>query len=439
MFVAIIILFIISYSITKDLFSPGCIICLSYLVSIISGYINSSILGWDYSIEGKTAGICIVGISVFVIVFFFLHFVLLRIYRYKSQEKRIIKVKPLSISKTKIIVMIGFQSVTLFLTLFYFSRNIGAIGWSNITSIMNSYRMSYYFGDNPSSVIPFYVNQLTKFSRVIAYSCLYLFVANNFSYQKDGKKWIYLVPCVIYIPIVLLSGGRYYIIMLFFSALFIWAIFHGAISGTELKSSEYLRIIAIVLCIVLFFSATRGLVGRTSQSGIIEYISGYFGKQIKNFDLFLSMPRKGSSIWGKETFYSLNRFLNKLGIAPYYSIYLEFNNFQGIAMGNTYTSFRCMIQDFGMLGVLILQSIEALILTTMYVQIKTANDLSYNIELLFYSMMMSTLVLHSYSEGFYNEVVSTSYIIYYFGFVFFRLFLSIKTGGDGKIRIARIF
>ncbi len=198
MCVAIIILFIISYSITKDLFSPGCIICLSYLVSIISGYINSSILGWDYSIEGKTAGICIVGISVFVIVFFFLHFVLLRIYRYKSQEKRIIKVKPLSISKTKIMAMIGFQSVTLFLTLFYFSRNIGAIGWSNITSIMNSYRMSYYFGDNPSSVIPFYVNQLTKFSRVIAYSCLYLFVANNFSYQKVGKKWIYLVPCVIY-------------------------------------------------------------------------------------------------------------------------------------------------------------------------------------------------------------------------------------------------
>lgn len=442
--ILILMIFFIMYFLTRDLFSPGCILCESYLLSIISGYINSKLLGWNFTINSQTFLVCIVGILSFEIVFFLLYFVRLRAKQVKktiSKDNILIKsIDYIEISKWKVGMLIIFQVFTLLLYVFYFTRNIGNLNLVSIQNTMMAYRSSYYFSANGNSnmiAIPGFIFQMTKISRVVAYVSIYIFILNNLTGKRKKSDVGLLISCLIYIPIVLLSGGRYYIIMFFISAFMIWHILTGRLLNNPNFFKKFLKIVCIVIAILIFFSETRTLVGRNSTSGIVEYITGYFGKNIKMLDMYLKDSVSKSDIWGKETFYALNRLLYKIGIVKEnYTIYLEFRTLNGISMGNTYTSFRCMLQDFGISGVIILQVIEGGIFAIFYQKIKRLKN-KYSLLILLYSMMIGTLFMHSYSESFYNEVVSLNYIIFIISFYILGVFLRIQWSDRFIFKIRR--
>jgi len=442
----LIVFFLVGYVITKDLFSPACIICESYIISIIFGCINSKLQKWEFSISSKTVGICLIGIAVFEMVFLIFNSKLkvnvnLRINKGIQKLKKPSETEAYNIEldKTKILFLLIFQLFVLVIYIYFFSRNVGNLHLKYISNTMMTYRTSYYFDGSDNSLIPGFVKQLTKLSRVVAYVCIYIYISNNIRKKQSSKRNnLLLVPCALYIPIVLLSGGRYYIIMYFISSFMIWITLNKILENKQLSLKNFIKILLIVISIFVFFSVTRTMVGRNSQSGLLEYVTGYLGKSLKVFDLYLEDPVSKSHIWGKETFYSLNRFFYKLGlIKDQYTIYLEFRTLDGIPMGNTYTSFRCMYQDFGILGIIILQGIEGMIFAVMYKKVLAKKECGYSILLLMYSMMISTLFMHSYSEGFFNEVISLSYIVFLVGFVCCGFYLRIHKGRIGTIKIRR--
>ncbi|MCB6607715.1 O-antigen polymerase [[Clostridium] symbiosum] len=437
----LVVLFGIIYFFSRDIFSPSCVLCESYIISIISGIIHSKMLGWDFNISLKTFGLCLIGMVIFELAYGFTYYIQKKTLIKNNIETRRFALHSIDISRTKIGILICIQIIVLILYIYYFVKNIGGLSIATITDTMMSYRSSYYFEDNANSntLIPSFVTQMTKISRVISYFCIYIFILNKLnSDDKKTRNRLLLIPCLIYIPIVLLSGGRYYIIMFFISTFIIWVILNKVLNNKQVLLKNFIKIVASILFVLLFFSVTRTLVGRTSTTGILEYITGYLGRNVKMLDMYINDPITQSNIWGQETFYSLNRILYKLGILKEkYTIYLEFRYLNGISMGNTYTAFRCMYNDFGMIGVIILQTIEGIVFSLIYSFITLKKINTYSILVLLYSMLIATLFMHSYSESFYNEVISLSYIIFITGFYALGYYLRIYLKDSGIISIRR--
>ena len=171
--------------------------------------------------------------------------------------------------------------------------------------------------------------------------------------------------------------------------------------------------IAIIMLIVLYlFSFTRTLVGRTSKDNFIDYISRYFGGSIQLFDMYLENPTPKSNIWGKETFFGINKFLSQIGVInANYTLHLEFRSSNGVSLGNVYTSFRRMIQDFGVSGLIILNFLFGIIMTCYYNFIKNSKSIDkISLKYIFYFMILHSVVLTPFSDFFFSTILSINYL-----------------------------
>ena len=83
LFILLIIILLVSYFFTKDIFSPPCMICESYVLAVYCAILN--IDKWDISLSEKTLFIIFYGVLIFVITYFACS--LLSKYK-KQKEKR---------------------------------------------------------------------------------------------------------------------------------------------------------------------------------------------------------------------------------------------------------------------------------------------------------------------------------------------------------------
>lgn len=433
--VIVIILFFISFAITRDILSPACTICLSYLIAGFCGVIGANITDFDYSISDRTILILVVGLCTFLLVSCVLHLLLGR-----KKHSRIFAINldsPIKLQKNYIVGLLGFEIVTLALYFYYFYKGVGGFNIATFTAVMSSFRANSYF-DASIDYIPFVVKQMTKFAKAIAFIAIYILIY-NFTYSKKEKEkykvdaWC-IAGIVIYIPMCFLTGGRYYAIMLFISGIFMWGVIHILLYKKEIKLKSIFKLACVMLVLLAFFSVTRTLVGRTSTAGFIEYITGYFGYSIKCLDVFLSSGEANSAhIWGKESFYGFNRILMKFGLVEPYKVYANFCFYNGRSLGNTYTAFRSQYYDFGMMGIVILQSIEAAILTIWYEKLFKNKIRKLSISLILYSDLMATLLLHSYSETFYSEIISLGFPVLILALLVFRGCGNLRYCGVGRL------
>lgn len=428
--------FLLSFLITRDILSPSCTICLSYIIAGMSASIISYISDFDYSLSGKTVYIVILGISIFVLVSNVIH---LFIYRGKSSfHNEYYLDGPLYLKKNYILVLLFFQLTTLVLYVYYFYKGVGGFSFASFTTVMSQFRAESYF-DASMEYIPFVVNQMVKISMAITYVAIYILIYNQIYFKKNKQKANLDIWCIIsvflYIPTCILSGGRYYIIMIFLSGIFIWNTIYLLIYKKRIQFRTILKLTIVIVLLLAFFSATRTLVGRQSKTGFLEYVTSYMGYSIKSLDVFLaSSQRNNTGIWGKEVFYGLNRILFKLDLVEPYKVYADFLYYHGKSLGNVYTAFRSQYFDFGMIGIIVLQSIEAIILTVWYEKILWKKNRKLNISLIIYSDLIVTVLMHSYSETFYSELVSLGFPVLVFSLLLIRFVGNLSYIGGGKFR-----
>ena len=128
-------------------------------------------------------------------------------------------------------------------------------------------------------------------------------------------------------------------------------------------------------------------------------------------------------IWGNETFTALNNDL--FGYSD--NIHLEFRQSNGIWIGNVYTALRNYYQDFGLEGVIVLQIIYSVIMTSLYLIASNKNNKSSNFILPIYALFGFTLILHSYRDFFFSTIVSFNYInIIIYMFIIMFIFKKIR-------------
>ncbi len=408
--IVLIIFFLIVIAIDKDVFSPSAMICESYILAVFCASLN--IKKWGIDLSSSTFYMIVLGILAFIIPSIITgHFTL----KNKKREKKVNNTKKFKLNRQTYIVLIFFQMITLILYFYYVKKTVGSI--SSLFDMMQTYREGVAYG-NLESQIPTFVNQMFKISQIVAFISFYYLIYCKFILKENNKyKLLNILSILLFLVLSLFSGGRYKMVAFILGCIALCYFLLNTTKKIKINIKFVTKISIVVLAIMLIFSNTRTLVGRTNTSGFTDYISSYFGGSIELLDLYIENPIQKSSIWGKETFYGINKTLSKFGVVEKYSGNLEFRKSNGIYIGNVYTSFRIYHYDFGYIGIVILQMILAIFWTLWYKKIKNdENNKSLNMNIYFYSMFVSCLWLSSYTDSFFSSIVSSStitLIIYY--------------------------
>lgn len=280
-----------------------------------------------------------------------------------------------------------------------------------------SEKLSFYdtitkFNSEYKLRMPWYVSIGNLLGRSICYIALYVAIRNYVALKKMDLMYVGIV--FIYF-IASLMGGRTEALRIITAAIFIWYYFYKRKNGWRKGSVKIaIRMIVIAIFIVVGFSLMRGILGRTTYDPI-KVVFGYIGAPLKNFDTFLSNPKKSiSGIWGAMTFAKFINWLGiKLGIHSW--VYVSdqpFLYFKEFRMGNVYTTYYNFYYDFGFFGCMVLICIIALYYCCTYRKLKAKchKGKKIDFQLIIYAYLFNDLIMLPFSSRFYETIVNINFI-----------------------------
>ncbi len=419
LFIVVLLLWLISVIITKEIFSPCALILVSYILAILCAIYN--IENWQINLHNNTFLVILVGL-----LSFFITSMIISVFMRKNNKMEVLKLTYINVDQNMVFLLNLISFVIFCIYTIYFFKGVGSFsGFEQFSKAMTSYRYRVKFLDE--EYIPTIINFLSKFCRALAYVYSYILI-NNSIYSKQNnlkmKKYKkYILGIMIYIPMTFMGGGRFNLIIFILNCIVIWNFLYRKSSGKTLNFKNLFKVVILLIIVIGIFSISRSLVGRTSKSGMLDYVTQYFGGSIHIFDMYMQEDYEFNGVIGQELFSDLRKFMTQIKILPISNIPSDVGNYRatsdGVIIGNVYTGFRKMHHDFGVIGVIFFQSILAIIFNYLYYKIvyNKKNDIISK-ELLVYSVLSFCLILHSYSEFFFSTIISFNYF-----FVFFMIFI----------------
>lgn len=335
------------FAIEKDLFSPNAILCEAYVLSIVCAlYMKET---WIFSIHHDTVSVILAGNVWFVAVglctslFYKRH----HLNRVEVSEKA-----PISYSLGSLMILNVVCFIISALYIFFFFRMVGGFSLSSFPALMTYYR----YNIDELEGIPTIINQSVKLVRAAAYIALYIYLNNSLIDKRRRRDIRLLLPVIGYFPLVILSGGRFDLIIFLIYAVVLWELLQRYYRGRRnINFKSVFKILFAFLAVLLIFSNTRSLVGRKNTLDALSYISSYFGGSLQCFDVYLL--RNGTSIQssylGQELFAGLHKLLVQFRIIEEVggkSDLADFVTANSVVVGNVYTAYRKMLHDFGVWG-----------------------------------------------------------------------------------------
>ena len=405
--IAIIILYFLH---NRDIMCPSVVVCIVYLISILFATYN-----WDrwelcrYSYE--SIGIIISGVTIFAFVGLLLENVLSKKRKTRSGNMQY-KLKSINFNKFLIIIILIFSAFTLVWMIMDVLRVTGHASLTHET--MRDYRAMASYGIlDVENMRPFLLSQFLKITLVQGYFFVFVIINNLLVREVRLSDCVYAAPVLVTVCQTLLNAGRLEIMKLLCYAFIIYYILLNYKYGwkknfSQLMVKKGIKYFAVLLCA---FWLSASLVGRDTSrydNDPMYYMSLYGGGSIKLFDMYITDPTSPSDILGKETFYSINRFLGqKLGYEELlYIPHLEFRDVNGWNVGNVYTALRRYHYDFGYSGMCVLVAIMSGFFNYLYFSIKRQQDLSFKIMLLGYTY--SSLPMFSIDDIFFGTFISVA-------------------------------
>lgn len=407
----------------KDILNPAVIFSAMYTFSILCAAINKEYWGID------------LGVTTFLIIilggieFIFISFIINRYYKNKygksedeleTQEEN--KDKVIIIEKWKIIAILIYSIAAIILLILNVLSIASEFGeYSNFSEALTIFRQNTSYESNTS--LSRIVSLALKPLFASAYVCLFVYIRNII--YKDGKmikkifkESIYLLPVLAFVIQSLAQSNRGSILRIalagFVMFMIIWYQKGKWKCRVQLKTIIILAATACIGLTAFYFSAT--LVGRKISKNLVQYVTMYCGGSIQCLDLYIKNPVEKSGIFGYETFtYFIINLCDYAGLeleeVP--TAHLEWRRSNGILVGNVYTSYRRWIQDFGYVGMAVLQAGVAVFYNIYYNKIKysknksnTINDLA----LIMYGYLAYPLFIHSIDSVLYLNVFRVFFI-----------------------------
>lgn len=395
---ALVLLSLASYGLCgRDFFAPATMLCLAFTFSCACALYN--LPRWQFTLAPRTVTLIVgaLALSVGINAWARACFQRVRVQPWQGQAVPI----PLWVS-AGILLVLG----AVLLVMLAQVRRIG--GGGSLAAAMAVFRAKNAYGLSLSDQLPGWVRQLLNLSAVVAF--LYLFHLIWFG-RRLGRLGLALNAAIlaICVGVSLLTGGRFSAMTMVVAGAVLWYMLRSG-GPRAWKLGTLLRVMAAVLAVLYGFYAVKTLVGRQSEDTLVEYITHYAGGGIPGLDLYLQDPPAPSGIWGKETFYSLNNGLRKLGVLdiPYYYIHHEFRRSGGASIGNIYTALRDYHYDFGLGGLLVLHTAFSVIFAFWYEYQKKRRS---HLGILLWAMVYYCVVFYPISNSFFASVVSFGFVI----------------------------
>ena len=275
--------------------------------------------------------------------------------------------------KPVLFFLIFINCLTVAFQLKWVFSQVGSIStWSET---MTAYRSGSSSWNTDSVSKPSMLSNMEILLQVTAYLMTYIGINNIFAEKKIKRNLLCFIPGILFAVDKILNAGRGDI-LLYIGAIMltVYICMQTKYEWRKQISRKYIKymLIAVVLVTVLF-SVSRSWVGRTNESGMLEYVTTYAGGSIQLFDLYMQDPEPPSDVFGKETFHTLINYLGKKMNHPewQYIAHLEFRYSNGVNLGNVYGAFRYYLYDFGLTGVVVLSLLAAVFYSYMYRRIQT--------------------------------------------------------------------
>lgn len=177
---------------------------------------------------------------------------------------------------------------------------------------------------------------------------------------------------------VLACGGRgqviYYVVSAF-ASFSLFKIMSGERPKVVLKKLVIVGTIAGTVGIVVFYLSSF-LIGRAAGSGLLDYISFYFGGSVPSLQIILDNPELiPSASPGVKTFYYLFGLPFKFGLIDEYPSYSLAWVHPGGNGSNIFTGFARSYFDFGTIGMVALTALACFAVTWFYGHVKNSGAL----------------------------------------------------------------
>lgn len=240
-------------------------------------------------------------------------------------------------------------------------------------------------------------------------------------YKDDLLTFLLIAQISTYIILVLSNGARGGLVIIAMAIVIIYLIKQIHYLGKIVISNK----VKIVAIITLSFTATAfyslgTLLGREPSYDSTYGFAVYCGAQIKNLDLFMDSPLRSNEfgsnqIWGRETFFVLNKELSKyLNDEKLYArrFDLPWLSYKGLSLGNVYTTFYQFYYDFEYTGVIILTALMAFISILTYRKSINMNQSFFELSLYMvcYARIGYCLLLSFFSNKFYEEFFTIGFL-----------------------------
>lgn len=381
----------------RDFFAPATMLCLTFAFSCACALYN--LPRWQFDLAPRTVTLVVGALTLSVGINAWARgcFQRVRVKPWQGQASPI----PLWVS-AGILLVLG----AVLLVMLAQVRRIGGSG--SLAAAMAVFRAKNAYGLSLSDQLPGWVRQLLNLSAVVAF--LYLFHLIWFG-RRLGRLGLALNAAIlaVCVGVSLLTGGRFSAMTMVVAGAVLWYMLRSG-GPRAWKLGTLLRVMLAILAVLYGFYAVKTLVGRQSEDTLVEYITHYAGGSIPGLDLYLQDPPAPSGIWGKETFYSLNNGLRKLGVLdiPYYYIHHEFRKSGGASIGNIYTALRDYHYDFGLGGMLVLHTAFSVIFSFWYEYLKKRRS---HLGILLWAMVYYCVLFYPISNSFFASVVSFGFVI----------------------------
>lgn len=429
----IIVLFFITYIVcNKDILAPSVLACIMYIVCTMFAIIN--IKSWNIVYQTKTCIIMIVGIISFVIPSF--------LYCKRIKKNGNDFKEPLKIIKADKKVLYFLIILDVVITLFYIKEvyRISIIGGNNL----GIFGMAYYYRiytamNSEAETLSTLMNQFLKVGRALGFVSIFIFSYNTVIDKNFKRDKIYLIFVILTALQNLIGGGRGYILWLISTGFSIMYFTNMKMYNWEKTLSyKYIKngiILLLIVFVGFYFLKYLVRIGNTVNS-LVDYISYYAGGSIQNFNLYIMDPPIGTNkIWGQETFIGLNTTLHKFGIIDISNVYLTNSNLEfringNVSTGNVYGAIRRYYNDFGLLGVIILQIICSIFYNSYYYKLKKIPNKKCQWHILFYSYLLYHIYEMPIDDTFFKSYISfnmlTTFIVLY---VVYYIMVNVKIKG----------
>lgn len=409
----------------KDIFSPSFIVCAVFFLSTLGCIVNARY--WKTEISMATILVIVGGCLFFSVIGIVCNSCCKNIYG-KRNANEIFELKLIKVDNWKIVLILLVNLVLIYLQIKFVNNVIAMASSKSLLSWgmkMEYYRnIVSYDSSNLHIVIPSYINILNKASMILSYIFVYICV-NNFLVKKDFKlikrfNVMEMLPVIAYILFNLVCSSRGAILQIFIATMVMYHLLYHKQNGwnKHYNIKALVKIVVIATVLLIIFVELRDIVGRNyseTAKSPLYYICCYIGGSIHLLDDFIKKPIDGSQIWGKETFYSIIRFIGqRFNIKDWiYISHLEFRYSNGLNVGNIYTAFRKYIYDFGYFGVIWCTALVSFIYNQIYYTIKYSKKRSvlYDISIIFFGYIAYGYFYMSIQEQPLSAILCTTTII----------------------------